>query len=116
MADNPEIHAKRATAAYADTINRLRIGSDISEAEMDRLGLEAVDASVYGADAKRDRDGKFIPQGIGSPGRETNNHFQSIRRYQGESEYEKAVREIQKRDPEHHARLGLPKLPPEKIQ
>jgi hypothetical protein len=67
---------------------------------------------VWGHDAKKDSKGNWIQQGIGAPGRETANHFVAIRRYQGQAEYEKALREIQKRDPERHAKLGLPHLPP----
>jgi hypothetical protein len=111
---DPEIHAKRNTAAYADAINKLRVGSDLSESEMDRLGLEAVEAAVWGHDFKRDRAGNPIPQGIGAPFHETSNHFAAIRRWQGEKHWEIAVREIWGRDPTRAAKLRLPKLPPEK--
>jgi hypothetical protein len=110
MPDDPEIHAKRKTAVYADTINRLRIGSDLSDAEMDRLGIEANEHAVWGHDAKKDRNGNYIQQGLGSPGHESANHYAAILRYCGRPAWEEAVREIQKRDPERHAKLGLPKL------
>jgi hypothetical protein len=111
MAEDPEIHAKRNTAAYADAVNKARIGADVSDAELDRLGLEANEAAVWGHDARRDSKGNRIQQGVGSPGHETGNHFAAIRRWEGKEAWEAAVREIQKRDPDRHAKLGLPKLP-----
>jgi hypothetical protein len=114
MADDPEIHAKRNTAAYADAVNKARIAADVSDAELDRLGLEANEAAVWGHDRRRDSKGNWIQQGIGSPGHETVNHFASIRRWQGEKHWEVAVKEIWKRDPERAERLRLPNLPEER--
>ena len=45
---------------------------------------------VYGHDFKKAK-GKPVEQGIGSPGRETDNHFAAIRKYEG-VEAEKAAR------------------------
>lgn len=67
--------------------------------------------NVFGFDAKKDRKGNFVQQGIGSPGHETANHFAAIRKYEGKEAWEAAVREIWKRDPKHAERLNLPKLP-----
>jgi hypothetical protein len=72
--------------------------------------FEAEARNVYGFDAKRDRHGNWIEQGIGSKGRETSNHFNSIRRYEGKEAYADAVREIWKRDPKRAGELGLPKI------
>lgn len=72
--------------------------------------FEAEARNVYGHDAKRDRKGNWIEQGIGAPGRESANHFASIRRYEGKESYEAAVREIWKRDPKRAQLIGLPKL------
>jgi hypothetical protein len=111
MAEDPELAAKRSSAAYSDAVNKARIGADVSDAELDRLGLEANEAAVWGFDAKRDRNGAYIQQGVGAPFHETGNHFAAIRRWEGQAAWEAAVREIQKRDPDRHQKLGLPKLP-----
>jgi hypothetical protein len=65
-------------------------------------------AAVFGHDAKKDRDGNYIQQGIGAPGRENANHFAAIRRYQGEAAFAKAVKEIWGRNPGRAKKLGLP--------
>jgi hypothetical protein len=71
-------------------------------------------SAVYGFDAKRNpKTGEFVQQGVGAPGRENFNHFQAIRRYQGEKAYLTAVREIWQRDPDRARKLGLPQ--PERL-
>jgi hypothetical protein len=105
-----DIEAKRQTAAYADTLNKIRhFEPGVSDEEADRRGLRAVDEAVFGHDAKKDRSGAFIQQGVGSPGHESANHFASLRRYQGEEAWRRAVAEIYKRDPQRAAALNLPK-------
>jgi hypothetical protein len=106
MADDREY--QRQTAAYAHTVNWLRHSTDLSEAELDARGLAAVNESIYGADAKKDRHGNYIHQGIGSPGHETGNHFAAIRRWEGKEAYDRAVAECWKRSPDHAKKLGLP--------
>jgi hypothetical protein len=97
------------TAVYNDTVSRLRqTQPELSDAQMHERGLAAVESSVWGHGAKKDRKGNFIQQGIGSPGHETANHFQAILRYSGRQEWEKAVAEIWKRDPARAAALNLP--------
>jgi hypothetical protein len=86
---------------------------DPSQAELTAIGREAEGRDVFGFDAAKDAKGNFIPQGIGSKGHETTNHFTSIRRYAGEAAYQKAIREIWKRDPKHAEKIGLPA--PERI-
>jgi hypothetical protein len=110
MTSDRDRAAQRETAAYSSTRNWLAHTTDLPEAELDRLALEAVEDGVWGHDAPRNRDGTRQQQGVGSPGHETANHFQAIRRYCGEEAWKEAVREIQKRDPERHAKLGLPKM------
>jgi hypothetical protein len=105
-----DLEAKRQTAAYADTTNRLRHTTELPDGEIDRLALAAVETSVFGHDAKKDRKGNYLQQGVGAPGFETGNHFSSILRYQGREHYEKAVREIWARDPKRAAALNLPKV------
>lgn len=108
-----ELTAKRQSAAYITKINQLgRSDPDMEPEAADRIAIEATDQAVYGFDAKKDRKGNYIPQGIGAPGRETSNHFASILRYHGRAEWEDAVREIWKRDPARAEKLRLPKLPP----
>lgn len=45
---------------------------------------------VFGSDHKNDRKGKPIEQGIGSPGRENENHFAAIRKWEGPEAEQKA--------------------------
>ena len=73
--------------------------------------LDAEDAAVHGYDAKKDRKGKRVQQGIGALGHETTNHYAAILRYEGRPAYEAAVYDLQVRDPKRHALLGLPKIP-----
>jgi hypothetical protein len=106
MADEAQ---KRETAVYNDTRNRLRHGrADLSDEQIDAIALEAVETAVFGHDAAKDRHGNRIQQGIGSPGHETSNHFASIRRWEGEESYRRAVADLWHRNPEHAKRLGLP--------
>lgn len=69
---------------------------------------------VYGHDFKTVK-GHPVEQGIGSPGRETNNHFAGIRKYEGDEAYQAALADIWKRDPDHAEKLRLPK-PKEKAK
>jgi hypothetical protein len=79
-----------------------------SESELDAIGKRADALNVFGHDAKQRSDGTWIEQGIGSPGHESTNHFQSIRRYESQAAYDRAVREIWRRDAKRAAALGLP--------
>ena len=72
--------------------------------------------NVFGADARKDRNGKFIEQGIGSKGHETLNHFTALLRaeqqgFEPAGTYKKAVAEIYRRDAKHAAAIGLPPPP-----
>jgi hypothetical protein len=99
---------QRQCAAYARTVAWLRhTQPHLSDEEMDAQGLAAVDAAVYGADAKRDRNGNFIEQGVGSKGHETGNHLAAILRWQGREAYNCEVARIWKETPDHAKRLGL---------
>jgi hypothetical protein len=51
--------------------------------------------------------GQPVEKGIGSPGRETANHFAAILKYEGQDAYQAAADAIWKRDPDHAKRLGL---------
>jgi hypothetical protein len=109
MVEVTENKAKqRETAAYARHVAWLRhTQPNLSDEEMDVQALQKVDESVYGVGAKKDRNGNFIPQGIGSPGNENGNHYAAILKYQGRDAYNAAVAEIFKRDPNRARQLGL---------
>ena len=79
-----------------------------SESELAVIELEALRKDVFGFDYKTDRHGNPIQQGIGAPGRETTNHMQSIRRYEGEESYQRAVRRLWKENPARAKALNLP--------
>lgn len=50
---------------------------------------------VFGTDFKKVK-GKPVEQGIGSPGRETPNHLNAIRKYEGEEAYKAALAKAKK--------------------
>jgi hypothetical protein len=79
-----------------------------SEAELAEIAAEAERKNTFGFDYKTDSRGQPIQQGIGSPGHETANHYASLRRYEGQAAYDKAVRELYRRDPVRAKALGLP--------
>ena len=61
--------------------------------------------NVFGADAKRDKNGKFIEQGIGSKNHESLNHFTALLRaeqqgFEPAGTYNKAVADLWKPRPE----------------
>lgn len=66
---------------------------------------------VFGHDFQK-RKGAPVEQGIGSQGRETQNHFMGIRKYEGEDAYREAYEEFAKRDPERFKKMNLPKPRP----
>jgi hypothetical protein len=72
---------------------------------------QANDTDVFGFDAKKDRNGNYIEQGIGSEGHETLNHFANIRKYEGDESYWAAVSKCWRKFPDHAARIRLPKPP-----
>lgn len=86
----------------------------IDQGELPKSALkdhfEAEARNVYGFDAKKDRHGNYIQQGVGAKGRESANHFASIRRYEGKEAWEAAVKEIWKRDPKRAKQLGLTEI------
>jgi hypothetical protein len=107
MAD--DLEAKRQTAHYNRHIAWLRhTAPHMDDAAMDEQALAKVDESVFGFDAKKDRAGNFVQQGIGSKGRETHNHMQALLKYEGRAAYDREVARIWKETPDHAKRLGLP--------
>ncbi len=78
--------------------------------------FEAEEKNVFGHDAKKDSQGRYIEQGIGSPGHESLNHFVAIQKaeregYEPPGSYRRAVEEMWKRDPKHAQAINLPKPP-----
>lgn len=51
---------------------------------------------VFGADFKKVK-GQPVEVGFGAPGHETQNHFNAIRKYEGEEAHKKAVAEAEAR-------------------
>lgn len=70
--------------------------------------LAAEEKIVFGTDFKKVK-GHPVEQGVGSPGRETNNHFTAIRKHEGEEAYQAAIEDLWKRNPDHAKKLGLPR-------
>ena len=104
--DDPQFAGQGPSASYAFERDRM-IHAGATEEAAHAAGLLAHEVSVYGADAKKDRNGHRIQQGIGSPGHETGNYFASIRRYEGEIRYQAAIRKMWKDNPERAKLLGL---------
>lgn len=59
-------------------------------------------------------EGNRKEHGIGAAGHETLNHFNSIRKYEGEDAYWEAIAAAWKRDAKRAKVLGLP--PPKKVE
>jgi hypothetical protein len=76
--------------------------------------FDAEARNVFGHDAKRDRNGNYIEQGIGSPGNLSVNHFAALLKAETDGievkgSYAKAVADLWKRDPARAEKLRLPK-------
>lgn len=81
---------------------------DLMTPDERKAHLSAEEKIVFGHDFEK-KKGVPIEQGIGAPGRETNNHFSGIRKYEGEEAYQVALAGIWKRDPDRAKKLNLPK-------
>ena len=73
-------------------------------------------ANVFGHDAKRDKNGKYIEQGQGAKGHETANHNAALLKAEREGfepagSWKRAVEELYRRDPARAKAINLP-LPP----
>lgn len=108
--NDPKFAGGGPSAAYAFNRDRVLHAEGSPEAAHE-AGLKAHEAAVFGADAKRDRNGNFIQQGIGSPGHETANHFAGILRWEGREAHDRAVRAAFKRDAAHARSIGLVEPP-----
>lgn len=65
------------------------VAAAVAEEEMTCFGRTKLNEPAFA----RDRSGKPIEQGIGSLGNEGSNHWSSIRKYEGEEAYQKAIAE-----------------------
>jgi hypothetical protein len=107
MAD--DLEAKRNCAAYARHIAWLRhTQPNLSDEQMEAEALRKVDEAVYGHDAKKDRAGNFVQQGVGSRGGgETLNSLFALRKWEGQAAYDREVARICRETPDHARKLGL---------
>jgi hypothetical protein len=86
------------------------------EWEADAKKREAIHQSVvFGHDHKVHK-GQPVEQGIGARGRETMNHFNSVRRYEGEEFYWSEVARIWKDHPKHAEKLAKQGLPKPRVE
>lgn len=84
---------------------------DLMSPDERKAHLASEEKIVFGHDFQK-RKGAPIEQGIGSPTRETQNHFTAMRKYEGEDAYREAYEEFAKRDPERFKKMNLPKPKP----
>jgi hypothetical protein len=71
--------------------------------------LAAEEKIVFGQNFERDRNGRPVEAGIGSPAQQSINSLAAIRKWEGEEAYQAAVAKVWKENPEHAQRLNLPK-------
>jgi hypothetical protein len=102
------LEPKYANAAvYMFTFNaKAHGGATLKEAHA--AAAQAFEDSVWGANCPKDSKGNYVPQGVGSRGRENGNHLRSILKYEGPAAYEKELRRIWKDTPDHARKIGLP--------
>jgi hypothetical protein len=77
---------------------------------------EARARNVFGHDAKQDRHGNYIEQGLGAKGHETANHFTALKKSEAmgielPGTYDREVAAMWKRDPDRAKRINLPAPP-----
>lgn len=75
---------------------------------------EAVGRNVFGHDARKDRHGDYIEQGLGAKGNENAGHFAALmnaelRGTEPPGTYQAALTDIWRRDPDRAKKLRLPK-------
>jgi hypothetical protein len=68
------------TPAEIDEMYDLIDKGELPRDYVDRY-FEAVSKNVYGQDAKKDRQGNYIEQGIGSPGNQSRNSIEAYKKY-----------------------------------
>jgi hypothetical protein len=75
---------------------------------------ESLARTVFGHDAKQDRDGNWLEQGLGAKNNETANHFAALKKAEAmglelPGTYDKALADIWKRDAKRAMTLRLPR-------
>ena len=103
--DNNAIYEN--SACYVFERNRI-IHNGGTEEAAHAAGVRAHEAAVWGADAKKDRNGNYQQHGIGSKGRETFNHLASILKYEGPQAHQKELRRIWRETPDHARKMSFP--------
>lgn len=110
----PELPIQTVLKAMPLTMDQWEAMSEDDRAayEKDRGRREEVHSLVvFGHDSKTLK-GEPVEQGIGSHGRESMNHFTSVRKYEGDDAYWQEVARVWKDHPKHAEKLakqGLPK-------
>jgi hypothetical protein len=84
-----------------------------SDAEAKQLAEEAERRNVFGFDYKTDKNGQPTQQGIGSENNLSINHFAALKKAEvagreAPGTWEKAVKELWRKDAKKAAQLGLP--------
>jgi hypothetical protein len=87
---------------------------DALEPAEQKAHLASEEKIVFGHDFHKTK-GVPVEQGIGSAGRENLNHFNAIRKYEGEEAYQAALENTHKKYPERAAKLNLPKPKPKPV-
>lgn len=97
-----------------EEIQEMRADIAAGKLEPDAIAkhLEAEARNVFGFDAKKDRHGNYIEQGIGSPNNLTENHFAALLKneqlgLEPKGAYEAAIADLWKRDPARAEKLRL---------
>jgi hypothetical protein len=75
------------TSVLAPTAEELSEMSPAQKAER----LRAMEANVFGADCKRDKNGKPMEQGIGSPGNINDNHLAALAKEKKDRDLNEAI-------------------------
>jgi hypothetical protein len=90
-------------------LNDLTSDEALENPEIRKHMRDFMEMTVQGVDAPviDQKTGKRQNVSIGAPGFETWNHFASIRRFEGQAAYEKAVRKIWKENPKQAEKIGL---------
>jgi hypothetical protein len=105
------LNGPQRSAVY-DLAYGAAINTGATHEEADAAANEAEGKSVFGFDAKKDRNGNWIPQGIGAPGNESSNHYAALRKAEQQDleppgSYNRAVIDLYRRDAAKARSLGL---------
>jgi hypothetical protein len=109
---NDELSPELANSAVYIFNRNAKIQAGASDAEAHAAGVKALEESVYGVGAQKDRNGNFIQQGIGAwPHKVTLNSLAAIRKYEGEASYSKMLKKLWHDSPDRARQIGAPEPP-----